>query len=201
MTQEYQVEQPFPGFTDAQLYPQLDVRDEISRTYIFDTNKAYRIDLPLVVAVKKTARGDTHRVIDSAGVCHYIPAGWIAIAWTLKADTAIPLPDLSEQMSEAQEEEFHADLMTGEDAADNEPTEEEQREGIIDIDDLAEGIFKATDDMENESAPVPTSREVEEADNLVEPPTEEPDRGLGGPLDGEGATKEVIKPAPYEGPF
>lgn len=143
--------QPLEGFCDAHLYDQRDLSDEAHRTYVFGPGRAYRIDLPLVVAVKKTARGDTHRVIDAGGICHYIPAGWIAIFWVLKGDTAIPLPDLSEQMSEAQEIEAQDDG-------------DAERLGIIDIDDLATGIFKAVDELEEEGE-VPTSREVEERDD------------------------------------
>ena len=163
--------QPMDGFKDAHHYNQLDLSDETSRTYVFGPGSAYRIDLPIIVAVKKTARGDTHRVVDAKGACHYIPAGWIAIHWTLKANTAIPLPNLS---GEATAEIRQEDIDMAKAVLDAPPTYEEQREGTID--DLEDGIYKAIDDMENESAPVPTSREVEAEDDRA---LEELDQSLG----------------------
>ncbi len=87
---------PIPGFVDAEKYDQLDVRDEEYRTYVFSATKAYRIDFPILVAVKKGPNGHSHRVLDRAGQCHYIPKGWIAIYWP-QPETAIRLPDLSDE--------------------------------------------------------------------------------------------------------
>lgn len=98
--------QPIVGFTDAGSYDQIDVSDEESRTYVFGVDRAYRIDLPLIVAVKKGKDGHSHRVIDSAGQCHYIPKGWIAIYWTLTPRSVIALPDLTGEMSEVDEDEL-----------------------------------------------------------------------------------------------
>ncbi len=185
--------QPIKGFTDAEMYDQIDVSDENSRTYVFGADKAYRIDLPLIVAVKKSGAGHSHRVIDSTGQCHYIPKGWIAIYWTLRADTAIPLPDLSEQMGAAQEVttedlEKARDYLAGQDEVIMPPPSEaqdaEEREGIIDSDDLADSILTSIDEAEIDppglprpaylrdtlAEEVPTSREVEEHEHKEDDP-------------------------------
>lgn len=154
--------QPIVGFTDAEMYDQIDVSDENSRTYVFGVNKAYRIYLPLLVAVKKGDSGHSHRVLDAAGGCHYIPKGWIAIYWTLKANTAIPLSDLSEQM---------------EGANDNCPKPM--------VDELASSIFQAIDEAEeqvqNEIIIPPPSEAIDEAEE-AEVQTEDSLGGYSGPF-------------------
>ena len=37
----------------------------------------YRIVKPVTLYIKPTERGDSHRVVDSDGVMHYVRAGWI----------------------------------------------------------------------------------------------------------------------------
>lgn len=55
------------------------------RTYIFQDGSKATIDFPLWLHV--SASGG-HRIFDDAGVCHYIPAGWIHLVWEVKEGAA-----------------------------------------------------------------------------------------------------------------
>jgi hypothetical protein len=57
------------------------LEDEQYRTYEFDGGFTVRIDRPLALNVSKSGG---HRVLDSEGVSHYIPAGWKHLAWKVK---------------------------------------------------------------------------------------------------------------------
>ena len=53
-----------------------DISSEEWREYEFD-NKVVHLDGPLALNVSNNG----HRVIDSEGVSHYIPKGWIHLSW------------------------------------------------------------------------------------------------------------------------
>ena len=53
------------------------------RTYHFPGDEEYVITQPRHLNVSKSGG---HRIVDSSGVGHYVPAGWLAISWTV-ADT------------------------------------------------------------------------------------------------------------------
>ena len=57
-----------------------DISSELYREYEFE-NKTIRIDGPLRLNV--SASGG-HRIFDSAGNSHYIPAGWLRLTWVAK---------------------------------------------------------------------------------------------------------------------
>jgi hypothetical protein len=54
-----------------------DISSEEYRVYQFD-QVVIRIDLPLKLNVSKSGG---HRILDSGGVSHYIPAGWQRLSW------------------------------------------------------------------------------------------------------------------------
>ena len=61
----------------------LDFRDisvELWREYTFDNEQTVRIEQPLKLYVS----GNGHRILDSAGVSHYVPLGWIHLKWRSK---------------------------------------------------------------------------------------------------------------------
>jgi hypothetical protein len=58
-----------------------DISSEAFREYEFET-KTIRIEAPLKLNVSSTGG---HRIFDSAGNSHYIPAGWLRITWQAKA--------------------------------------------------------------------------------------------------------------------
>lgn len=62
--------------------PGADLTDEVFRVYTFPTGTV-RVDQPQRLWVKRSERGDSHRIETLAGGV-YIPAGWIKIEWTAK---------------------------------------------------------------------------------------------------------------------
>lgn len=58
-----------------------DVTSESWREYIFADGFTYKIENPVTLYVKRKAEGDSHRVVDRAGVTHYVPMGWRALRW------------------------------------------------------------------------------------------------------------------------
>jgi len=55
--------------------------DEVSRTYTFPGGDTVTIEKPKALNV--SASGG-HRVLDGAGVSHYIPPKWIHLTWVNK---------------------------------------------------------------------------------------------------------------------
>ena len=53
------------------------------RTYHFPGGEEYVIDQPRFLHVSDSGG---HRILDSEGVGHYVPAGWLAVSWTVAAD-------------------------------------------------------------------------------------------------------------------
>jgi len=58
-------------------YEFIDISSEIYRIYIFDSQKTFKIDKPVWLAISKTG----HRILNEEGLCYYIPFGWIALQW------------------------------------------------------------------------------------------------------------------------
>lgn len=55
-----------------------DISNELYRTYTFFENQDITIKQPLRLHVSESGG---HRVFDSSGISHYIPAGWIHLKW------------------------------------------------------------------------------------------------------------------------
>lgn len=55
------------------------------REYVYSDGYSYRITNPNVVFIPATGpKQQSHRVLDTEGVTHYIPADWRAIRWVGK---------------------------------------------------------------------------------------------------------------------
>jgi hypothetical protein len=61
-------------------YTFFDVTSEEYREYVFIGLGTIKIDSPVAVAVSKSC----HRVLDSAGISHFVPAEWQMINWKAK---------------------------------------------------------------------------------------------------------------------
>lgn len=72
-----------------------DLSNELYREYAYPFVDAegqthivwLRVDNPTKVKIKRSAHGDSHRIVgkDADGIrptSHYMPAGWLAIRWT-----------------------------------------------------------------------------------------------------------------------
>ena len=59
----------------------IDISTEVYREYVFPNCEVVRINAPTGVNV--SASGG-HRVLDAAGISHYIPTGWIHLRWEAK---------------------------------------------------------------------------------------------------------------------
>jgi hypothetical protein len=59
-----------------------DISSEASRTYNFGQKGFVKITNPLKLSVSSSGG---HRIFDAQGRCHYIPSGWIHLAWTAKS--------------------------------------------------------------------------------------------------------------------
>lgn len=55
--------------------------DEQWREYTFPSGAKVKIEAPQKLNVSKSGG---HRVLDGAGVSHYVPAGWIHLCWQVK---------------------------------------------------------------------------------------------------------------------
>lgn len=60
------------------------INNEAWRQYDFPNGGRVVIEQPVKLNVKRSERGDSHRLIDAQGICHYIPAGWIHLSWRPK---------------------------------------------------------------------------------------------------------------------
>ncbi len=61
-----------------------DISDEVWRKYEYPDGTKVIIKHPAAVAVSNKYRnfgGNGHRLVDSAGLSHYIPAGWVHLSW------------------------------------------------------------------------------------------------------------------------
>lgn len=57
-----------------------DLTDEMYRTYDWLNGKTVTITLPKSLNVSSNG----HRIVDSAGISHYIPKGWKHLYWKVK---------------------------------------------------------------------------------------------------------------------
>lgn len=57
-----------------------DISSERWREYTFSENQSIRIEKPLKLYVSDNG----HRILDAAGVSHYIPLNWIHLKWKAK---------------------------------------------------------------------------------------------------------------------
>ncbi len=58
-----------------------DISSEAWREYEFGSGAKVRIDSPTQLNVSESGG---HRIFDSEGVSHYVPAGWIHLKWMAK---------------------------------------------------------------------------------------------------------------------
>lgn len=66
-------------------YDWKDIDDEKWRVYVFPGGDEVEIVAPLKIHVSESGG---HRIFDAEGFCHYIPSGWIHIAWLAKKEQA-----------------------------------------------------------------------------------------------------------------
>ena len=57
-----------------------DISTELWREYAFEKGQVVRIEKPLKLYVSDNG----HRLLDSGGVSHYVPFGWIHLRWQAK---------------------------------------------------------------------------------------------------------------------
>lgn len=67
--------------TEINGVPFNDISSEEFRVYEFPNGETVRIEAPAVLAV--SASGG-HRVLDGAGISHYVPTGWHHLYWKAK---------------------------------------------------------------------------------------------------------------------
>lgn len=48
------------------------------REYVWGDGSIYKIEKPKSIFIRRGENGDSHRLIDEAGICHYVPVGWVA---------------------------------------------------------------------------------------------------------------------------
>lgn len=64
-----------------------DIGDEDWREYLYPGGNTLTIKDPVALAVSvsssapKVGSQQSHRVVDHAGVCHYVSPGWLAVSW------------------------------------------------------------------------------------------------------------------------
>ena len=58
-----------------------DISSEASRTYNYGQKGFVKINNPIFLSVSSSGG---HRIYDVAGVCHYIPSGWIELTWIVR---------------------------------------------------------------------------------------------------------------------
>jgi hypothetical protein len=57
------------------------IADEEFRTYVFPEGETVTIQCPMKLNVSDSGG---HRVVDSTGISHYIPSGWIHLFWKVR---------------------------------------------------------------------------------------------------------------------
>lgn len=60
-----------------------DISSEAERIYNFGSKGFVKIQNPLKLNVSDSGG---HRIFSADGKSHYIPAGWVQLTWTVKAD-------------------------------------------------------------------------------------------------------------------
>lgn len=64
-----------------------DISVEQFRTYFYSDGSKFTIEYPETLYLKQDERGDSHRVVATAGsqrMTFYIRRGWVAIGWVVK---------------------------------------------------------------------------------------------------------------------
>ena len=59
----------------------IDISTEQYRQYTFVGGEVVRIAAPMELNV---SAGGGHRILDAAGVSHYVPTGWLHLCWEVK---------------------------------------------------------------------------------------------------------------------
>lgn len=62
-------------------YTHHDISNEEWREYEYTDGHIMRISFPKTLVVKTKDAGDSHRVVDSYDIVHYMPSGWRTIRW------------------------------------------------------------------------------------------------------------------------
>ena len=58
----------------------VDISSETYREYVFGDKASVRVEEPLFLHVSESG----HRILDSVGVSHYVPSGWVHLRWKAK---------------------------------------------------------------------------------------------------------------------
>jgi len=66
---------------NATEYEFTDISSEVCREYEFPGGHVVLIESPLFLSV---APSGGHRVLDAAGMSHYVPTGWLHLSWVAK---------------------------------------------------------------------------------------------------------------------
>lgn len=61
-----------------------DLTKEAWREYLLPGGDTYKITLPVALYVRRKELGDSHRVLDAAGIVHYVPERWTILRWQPK---------------------------------------------------------------------------------------------------------------------
>lgn len=56
----------------------IDISSEMFRSYTFADGGEFTVSRPQRLNVSNSGG---HRILDSMGVSHYVPSGWLAISW------------------------------------------------------------------------------------------------------------------------
>jgi hypothetical protein len=64
--------------------PGLDISGELYRDYTFPGGTVITVEAPATLWVKRSEKGDSHRIALANGHGVYIPAGWLKIEWANK---------------------------------------------------------------------------------------------------------------------
>jgi len=71
----------------------MDISSEAWREYQFPSGACIYVSYPVALALSPRLNslpvvygGNSHRIVDSAGVSHYIPRGWLRLLWGGKDD-------------------------------------------------------------------------------------------------------------------
>lgn len=57
----------------------VDITSEKYRRYIYADGTVKKINDPVALCI---ASSGSHRIVDAAGFCHYVPTGWQSLMWT-----------------------------------------------------------------------------------------------------------------------
>ena len=67
-----------------------DINEESWREYVYEDEKVYRIENPLMLYIREGGSG--HRVLDKEGVTHWVPINvWHCIRWQTLPENGKPV--------------------------------------------------------------------------------------------------------------